>query len=85
MGFFVHVITCGKTEEVCYVFIQQRISFAIFTSSFMCEAFINDIGDINESRKIFSFKIIKCFGRHVKPMVPVAFAVVSSYSSLKEG
>jgi hypothetical protein len=26
-----------------------------------------------------------CFGRHVKPLVPVAFAIVSTYSSFKEG
>jgi hypothetical protein len=26
-----------------------------------------------------------CFGRHVKPLVSVAFAVVSIYSSFKEG
>jgi hypothetical protein len=26
-----------------------------------------------------------CFGRHVKPLVPAAFAVVSTYSSFKEG
>jgi hypothetical protein len=26
-----------------------------------------------------------CFGRHVKPLVPVAFAVVSIHSSFKEG
>jgi hypothetical protein len=26
-----------------------------------------------------------CFGRHVKPLVPVAFAVVSTHSSFKEG
>jgi hypothetical protein len=28
---------------------------------------------------------LKCFGRHVKPLVPVAFAVVSTYSSFKKG
>jgi hypothetical protein len=26
-----------------------------------------------------------CFGRHVKPLVPVAFAIVSTHSSFKEG
>jgi hypothetical protein len=26
-----------------------------------------------------------CFGRHVKSLVPVAFAVVSTHSSFKEG
>jgi hypothetical protein len=26
-----------------------------------------------------------CFGRHVKPLVPVAFAIVSIHSSFKEG
>jgi hypothetical protein len=26
-----------------------------------------------------------CFGRHVKLLVPVAFAIVSSHSSFKEG
>jgi hypothetical protein len=25
-----------------------------------------------------------CFGRHVKPLVPVAFAIVSTHSTLKE-
>jgi hypothetical protein len=26
-----------------------------------------------------------CFGRHVKPLVSVAFAIVSTHSSFKEG
>jgi hypothetical protein len=26
-----------------------------------------------------------CFERHVKPLVPVAFAIVSTHSSFKEG
>jgi hypothetical protein len=26
-----------------------------------------------------------CFGRHVKPLVPVAFAIVITHSSFKEG
>jgi hypothetical protein len=26
-----------------------------------------------------------CFGRHAKQLVPAAFAVVSTYSSVKEG
>jgi hypothetical protein len=26
-----------------------------------------------------------CFGRHVKPLVPAPFAVVSTHSSFKEG
>jgi hypothetical protein len=26
-----------------------------------------------------------CFGRHVKTLVPVAFAIVSTHSSFKEG
>jgi hypothetical protein len=26
-----------------------------------------------------------CFGKHVRPLVPVAFAIVSTHSSFKEG
>jgi hypothetical protein len=26
-----------------------------------------------------------CFGRHVKPLVPVAIAIVSTHSSFKQG
>jgi hypothetical protein len=26
-----------------------------------------------------------CFGRHVKPLIPDAFAIVSTHSSFKEG
>jgi hypothetical protein len=30
-------------------------------------------------------KIYSCFGRDIKPLVPVAFAVVSTHSSFKKG
>jgi hypothetical protein len=30
-------------------------------------------------------RALPCFGRHVKPLVPVAFAIVSTHSSFKEG
>jgi hypothetical protein len=34
---------------------------------------------------VSSSLLFPCFGRHVKLLVPAAFAVVSSHSSFKEG